>query len=89
MKYKVTVNGMFVAGTLYRKGETFDLDEENADKLRNISPHLKFEAEHEQVKRNDDTGRKDGAAVDSPNARLQSRDGSGEGSKKRGSRRGG
>ena len=89
MKYKVTVNGMFVAGTLYRKGETFELDEANADKLRNISPHLKFEAEHEQVKRNDDTGRKDGAAVDSSNARLQSRDGKSEGSKKRGSRRGG
>jgi hypothetical protein len=88
MKYKVLVKGMFVDGTLYRQGETFEATEDNAAILRNRSPHLKFGGPDEQNKRVDDFRRGHGQDPDKTDARLQSSDGESQGPKKRGSRRG-
>ena len=84
-KYRVTCKGMFIAGQLFRKGDVFLLDQENADKLRNRRPNNTFEAvDDNQDKREsplDGQRQDDGGAG---NARLHASSGKSEGPKKRG-----
>ena len=83
MEYRVTVKGMFIDGTLHRKGDTFTATDEKAKAMLELRPRQTFEeVTNDKDKSNDPLGRHGGKDDSAGNARLYPDSGKGKDAKK-------